>query len=249
MTPHVLGPGFGGAIDENSPLRALAHAAADLYGATLAVEREFSDDAAAATVTFDSKARRVAELVGSGASDGAIAASLGCHRLTILRHRQNHIVAPARALMEAANKGRDAQVQRQEIEAAAEAGDPAAWLGLTAVVADLKKVNARLERTAEAAEAGGRELAVASLSSQQLKAVEVRAKMGNVGSYGQRQREGGDFRPFVLQINFGDGRTDRIEGVPEHTIDMKPGHPADFLPARLSPPVADEDDGEFEDEV
>ena len=47
MTPHVLGPGFGGAIDENSPLRALAHAAADLYGATLAVEREFSDCSAA----------------------------------------------------------------------------------------------------------------------------------------------------------------------------------------------------------
>lgn len=131
-------------------------------------------------------ARLVTELIAAGATDQAIAARLGgVSRMAVSRHRHNHVIAPAKALAEAAGKGREASAQRAETMAAAEAGDPAAFVALAAIVADLQKVHARLERTADAAEQDSQRLAVASLSAQQLRAAEVRAKMGGHGGYGQ----------------------------------------------------------------
>src|SRR4051812_26318853 len=86
------------------------------------------------------KARRCAEMIAGGVTDGAIAAEMGVHRLSVLRHRQRHVVAPARAILEAGNKGRDAQVDRQRIMTAADAGDlnTTDYLSLASIVGDLR---------------------------------------------------------------------------------------------------------------
>jgi len=131
------------------------------------------------------KATLVTAMIGEGASDQAIADRLGgeLSRMAVSRHRRNHIEAPARALVEAAAKGRDVIEERAQALAAAHAGDPTAFLALAEIVADLRKVHARLERTADAAERDNQRLAVSALSGQQLRAAEVRARMGGVGVY------------------------------------------------------------------
>src|SRR5262249_4090979 len=70
----------------------------------------------------------------------------------------------------------------------------------------LKAVRDRLERTAEAAEVDKQRLAVASLSGQQLRVAETRAKLGGVGRYASPQTEKGRGQPFVLTIHL-DGQT------------------------------------------
>lgn len=151
----------------------------------------------------------------SGASDQAIANRIGgLNRMAIRRHRLNHVMAPAKAVAEAAGKGREVVEQRAQVMAAAEAGDPAAFVALASIVADLQKVHARLERTADAAEQDNQRLAVASLSAQQLRAAEVRAKMGGVGSYapGKTGPDGGP-GSFSVNIHFGGNVVERITTV------------------------------------
>jgi hypothetical protein len=106
------------------------------------------------------KARLAAEMVAAGASDQAVATRFGIGRSSAQRHRVGHVVKPAKALAEAAGKGQDAKEKRAEIMAAAEAGDPSAFVVLAGIVADLRKVHERLERTAEAAEVDNQRLAV-----------------------------------------------------------------------------------------
>jgi hypothetical protein len=157
--------------------------------------------------------------------------------MAVQRHRTNHLVTPAKALVEAANKGRGAREQRAEIMAAAEAGDPSAFVALTSIVADLRRVHKRLERTAGAAEIDNQRLAVASLSSQQLRAAEVRAKIGGVGGYApQKVREGGEVPQFILNINFDGGRTQQIIATPmAPTIDADPAiSPSEAIPALIA---------------
>jgi hypothetical protein len=59
---------------------------------------------------------------------------------------------------------------------------------------------------------------VASLSGQQLRAAEVRAKLGGVGGYATPRSDKGNAQPSVLNIHFSD-RTQRIEGTPMHPDD------------------------------
>jgi hypothetical protein len=72
---------------------------------------------------------------------------------------------------------------------------------------------------ASAAESDRQRVAVASLSGQQLRAAEVRAKLGGARGYGTPRNDKGNAAPFVLNINFSGGRTMRIEGVPIHPDD------------------------------
>jgi hypothetical protein len=124
-------------------------------------------------------------MIAAGASDQAVADRIGgISRMAVARHRQNHIERPAKAIVAAANKGKDVRDEREQIVAAAEAGDvAAAFLGIAEIAKDLKILRDRLERTADAAETDSQRLAVASLSGQQLRAAEVRARLGNVGGY------------------------------------------------------------------
>jgi hypothetical protein len=132
--------------------------------------------------------KRAAELIAEGLSDQKIADTLGfpgnAGRMLVSRHRRFHVLAPAAAVVEAADKGRANVEQREQLVAAAESGDTAAaFLALNQIAADLRRVQERLERTAGAAEVDQQRLAVASLSGQQLRAAEVRARLGNVGGY------------------------------------------------------------------
>jgi hypothetical protein len=62
------------------------------------------------------KTKLVTTMVAEGASDQAIADRLGgIHRMAVSRHRRNHIEAPARAIVEAAAKGRDAVEERAQV--------------------------------------------------------------------------------------------------------------------------------------
>jgi len=202
------------------------------------------------------KARQAAQLVASGLTDEAVGKQLGVSRAAAQRHRTLHIVAPARALVQAAAKDAPAKEKRAEILAAAEAGDPTAFVELAAIVSDLKKVHQRLERTADAAEEDNQRLAVASLSSQQLRAAEVRAKIGGVGSYApQKGSDHQSATPFSIVFNFGDGRTERIDATPINdvrSIDMA-AQPSDTtvvrFPEMLPVRTADEADDEFGEDV
>lgn len=155
------------------------------------------------------------EMIGAGLSDQAIADRIGSvSRMAVARHRLNHVVVPAKTLAEAAGKGRDAAEQRAQVMAAAEAGDPAAFVALASIVADLQKVHARLERTADAAEQDSQRLAVASLSAQQLRAAEVRARMGGHGGYGQaKAAPDGGLGVFAVNIYLGDREVESIAAV------------------------------------
>jgi hypothetical protein len=163
------------------------------------------------------KTKIVATMIAEGATDQAIADRLGggIHRMAVSRHRRSHVEAPAPAIAQAAAKGREVVEQRAQTHAAAEAGDPSAFVTLANIVADLRKVHDRLERTADAAERDNQRLAVSALSGQLLKAAEVRSRIGALGGYSQN-RVGGDATGtrFSIQIVFPNaGRTETITTV------------------------------------
>jgi hypothetical protein len=167
--------------------------------------------------------KRAASLIAEGLSDQKIADRLNlagnAGRVLVSRHRRFHVEAPARMVAEAASKGRANVQDREQLVAAAESGNTAAaFLALNQIAADLRRVQERLERTAEAAEVDQQRLAVASLSGQQLRAAEVRAKLGGVGGYAPPRSAPNNGTPFVLTIQFGD-RVQRIEGTPMHPDD------------------------------
>ena len=160
-------------------------------------------------------ARAVAEMVAEGLSDQVISNRLGCGigRMSVQRHRKNHIELLAKAVVGMANKGADAAAQRSQVMAAAEAGHPLAFLALAAIVADMRRVQDRLERVAGAAEQAGQGTAVAALSGQQLRAAEVRAKMGGAGGYAAPRGAMGQAGVFSVIINLGEN-TETITVVP-----------------------------------
>lgn len=162
-----------------------------------------------------------AEMVAAGATDQAISDRLGNVSLAgARRHRVNHIERPAKALVEASNKGMAVRAEREQLVAAAEAGEldaAAQFIGLQAVTADLVKVRDRLDRVAEAAEVAGQNQAVAALAAQQHKSAEVRARLGNLGGFAppkDRTRGGSRIRsddrlcrrPVRGDQNYGSGR-------------------------------------------
>ena len=193
------------------------------------------------------KLARARELIAAGNSDQAVANALNAMTpdmpamslMAVSRHRRAHILAPAKALAEAAGKGREVTEQRAQMLAAAEAGDPSAFVALAGIVADLRKVHERLEATADAAAQDNQRLAVASLSAQQLRAAEVRAKIGGVGGYGASKAAGQGNTPFSVTINLPD-RQVSISLAPETPAADTPGSVIDGWAERPG-----DDEGEF----
>jgi hypothetical protein len=159
-------------------------------------------------------------------------------------------------LAAAANKGADVREQSEQALALAEQVDPSAFLALAGIVNDLKKVHDRLERTADAAEQDNQRLAGASLSSQQLRAAEVRAKIGGVGAYSpQKQSGSGEAPTFSITMIFGD-RAERLDMTAAEpalgtTIDMPPGQPATTLVEipDMRPDTSGEADAVFDEDL
>ena len=155
-----------------------------------------------------------AEMIAAGATDGAIAAQLGnVSRVSVHRHRVNHVERPAQALVEASNKGMAVRAERETLLAGAEAGDAVkSFIGLTAIVSTLKGVGDRLERVADAAEASGQRAIIAPLAAQQLKAAETRARMGGLDGFVPTKAAVAVVPVFNLEIKFSD-HTESITAV------------------------------------
>jgi hypothetical protein len=172
------------------------------------------------------KLAKAAQLVAAGSSDQAIANALNAMTpdlppmsyMVVLRHRHNHIVAPAKALADAALKGREVAAQRAQLIAAAEAGDPAAFLALSAIVDGLRRTDERLERVAASAEQDGQRLAVSALSGQQIRMGEMKAKLGGHGGYSQ-PKASGDSAGRSFQVNIIFSRSQRTETIAMTAID------------------------------
>ena len=186
-----------------------------------------------------SKLRIAAEMVAAGATYRVISERLQVGRMVVYRHAKNHIAAPARAILAAADKGAEVREQRERAVALAEQGDPASWLSLAEIVSDLRRVHTRLEQQADAAAEENQRLAVSSLSSAQLRAAEVRARLGSVGSYAPQKNQGSDSPvQFSICFNFGEGRTEKIT--------MIDGRADEVMPAL---PQSSEDAEEVDEEV
>jgi hypothetical protein len=197
------------------------------------------------------KLARAAELIAAGNSDQAVPNALNAMTpdmpamslMAVSRHRRAHLLAPAKALAEAAGKGREVAEQRAQMLAAAEAGNPSAFVALAGIVADLQKVHERLEATADAAARDNQRVALASLSAQQLRAAEVRAKIGGVGGYGASKAVGQGNMPFSVTINL-PGRQIGISLAPETAAADAPGRVIDGWAERLG-----DDGGELDEDV
>lgn len=157
------------------------------------------------------KTKLAAELISAGLSDTAVAARLGgTSRAGVQRHRTNHIIKPAEQQLAIIGKGTALRQDRQQLAQAAAADALApqaivdALLGIKAQAEKLGAIEARLERMATLAEAGKSAGGVAQLAAQQLRSVEVGAKLAGVGGYapGRATAEGAN-AVFSVTINFG----------------------------------------------
>jgi len=84
---------------------------------------------------------------------------------------------------------------------------------LKAQAEKLERIESRLERMAAVAEAGGSANAVSQLAGQQIRAVEVGAKLAGVGGYAPSRPagDGAPAAPVVISFNFaGVGRMDTM---------------------------------------
>jgi hypothetical protein len=157
----------------------------------------------------DQEAVRLA--LANGTTDRAIGVQFNISHVSVGRHRREHVVRPMQAAAAALDRGRGIRDQREQLVKQAEAGDASAYLALSSIIADLRKVHERLERQADAAEQDNQRLAVASLSAQQLRAAEVRAKIGGVGGYAAQKANGpGDGVPFTINFVFSGGASQQF---------------------------------------
>jgi hypothetical protein len=182
--------------------------------------------------------KRAAELIAEGGlPDGAIAAQLGltghAGRMVVSRHRRFHVEAPAKAIAEAANKGRAIVEQREKTLAAVEHGDvAAAWIALPAIVEDLRAVHLRLEESADRATAGGQLTAGATIAGQQIRLGETRARLGGLRGFTPPAAAPSSSPVFNLTIAFADGRTEMIATT---------SPVADMIPEALPEALLDDD--------
>jgi hypothetical protein len=157
-------------------------------------------------------------MLAAGATDQAIADKLGgMSRMAVARHRQNHVIKPAQDRLALISKGAGPRQERQQLAEAAAADAPSpqafadAFLGLKAQAEKLAVIEARLERMQAFAEAGKSSNAVAQLSAQQLRAVEVGAKLSGAGGYApSKPAEAGGGTVFAINFIFSNGHRERL---------------------------------------
>jgi hypothetical protein len=167
-----------------------------------------------------------ARMIAEGASDQKIADAIGnISRAGIQRHRRNHIEAPAKAIAEAASKGRSIADQRKKLLKDVESDDVAAFIGLASVVSDLKDTRNRLKRMVSTAEEAGQLTAAASLVGQQHRSVEVRSRLGGLGSYAPAAAPVINLPTFSVNFMFSEGRTEQLStstAIEGDTLDVLP---------------------------
>jgi hypothetical protein len=124
-----------------------------------------------------------------GISDCEISRQFGIPQSSVQRHRTRHVIKPMQDKLAIIARDTAEQRQRQELAREASSNDPSiaaqieARLGMKAQMAKLDRIEARLERMAEASEQAGSPIGVSQVSSQQLRAIETGAKLGGIGGY------------------------------------------------------------------
>jgi hypothetical protein len=114
----------------------------------------------------------------SGATDREIGRKFGLSHVSAGRHRREHLVRPLQAAVTALDRGRAVRAQRNHLMRAVELGDPTAIFGLDAIAADIARIAARLDASADEAASVGQHTAHAALASQLLRQIEMRTKLG-----------------------------------------------------------------------
>jgi hypothetical protein len=173
------------------------------------------------------KTAKAAELMAAGLSDQAVAnvlneidrSSPAMSYMAVSRHRRLHIVKTAQERLAIVTKGNAARRDRTQVAAAAAADAPTpaqfveAFFGLKAQAEKLQRIEDRLERMAALAEESQSPNGVAQVAAQQLRSVEVGAKVAGIGGYGTQRapEQGGGAEKFQIKIVFqGAGRTETI---------------------------------------
>jgi hypothetical protein len=161
--------------------------------------------------------RAIEEMINAGESDYTIGRQFNLERTGVGRHRRDHILKPAQDRITIISKGADVRQEREQLARAAASDAPsteaivAAAIGLQAQVAKLTAIEARLERMAVQAEEAGSPTAVAVLSGQALRGVEVGSRLAGTGAYAPQRgvEQAGTGASFSVQIVFsGSGHTE-----------------------------------------
>ena len=142
----------------------------------------------------------VAEMGAAGHTDRAIAETLNIGRMSVQRHRTRHMTGKVGMV---AQQRQAAEQRLAVLESAPPAlFDPASYLSRDGIAADLDAIDRRLSVAAMAAAVDGRSAVLAQLSAQQLRLMETRAKLGEVGGYGrERSNGGGGSGAFTVSIS------------------------------------------------
>jgi hypothetical protein len=148
---------------------------------------------------------QIAHWAAEGLADREIARRLDINKSLVTRHRRSHIVQVERNRLAILDKGSTAKQERAQLAAAAASDNPspqqqvAALFGIQRLSERLRAVEARLERSAQRAEDDGAHTAVAQLSGQQIREVELRGRLG--GHLGPRRADGAPPVTFHLTLS------------------------------------------------
>jgi transposase-like protein len=144
----------------------------------------------ACSICCDSEKQRIAaEMLAEGVTDQTVATRIGVSRMSVSRHRHNHVIKPAQDRLAIVRKGAVPRQERQRLAAAAASFAPSpkdyaeAFFGLKAQAEKLARIEERLERMAALAEEREAPGALAQIAGQQLRGVEVGAKLAGTGGY------------------------------------------------------------------
>jgi hypothetical protein len=158
-------------------------------------------------------------LIATGASDYEVARQFPVERISVGRHRRQHILAPMKDRMAIIAKDSEEKRQRRELAQAAASDEPStqalveATLGLRRQVEKLSAIEARLARMSDAAEQAGAAAAVAQLSAQQYRGIETGARLAGLRGFNPTSPAGqaSEAKVFSISIHFaGSGRTEEI---------------------------------------
>jgi hypothetical protein len=128
-------------------------------------------------------------LIDTGASDYEIGRRFSIERVSVGRHRREHVIKPAQDRLAILAKGTAERRERQELAAAAASDTPSiealieATLGLRRQMEKLTSIEQRLERMATLAEGAGSSAGVAALAAQQFRGIETGARLAGIGGY------------------------------------------------------------------
>jgi hypothetical protein len=134
-------------------------------------------------VCSDLRREEIDAALAGGVDDCEVSRRFGIPRPSVQRHRVGHLLRAAQDRLTLLGRGRDREVERQQLAQAAAADEPPvealvqASLGTRALLKKLGSIEERLERMSSRAEEGGSSTGVAALAGQQIRSLEFGARL------------------------------------------------------------------------